>query len=164
MNTLMKQLKIAILLAIIPFFSFAENFTIKGVDESCSQEFSRVTQRCGDGTSTAIKACWQQRLSPDCFKKVKAGTGTSDSSCKQELKHAAIPCTEASQTFGARCMKENLSQRCIAQLTKAEQVFGKSKQVCQEAMQRRLQICKADGQKETDCLQRHQSEVNSACQ
>lgn len=124
----------------------------------------QVSQRCGDGTTATIKACWQQRLSPDCFKKVKAGTGTQDPSCKQELKQAATPCTEASQTFGARCMKENLSQRCIAQLKSAAQVSEKSMQACQEAMQRRLQICKTEGQKETGCLQRHQSEVDSACQ
>lgn len=136
---------------------------IKGLDESCAQEMNQLSQRCD--VTGSIKQCVQQRLSPDCAKKTIAGneTGGLDPSCKQELQQPAMPCTEIGMAFGKQCVDNNLSKRCKEQLNVAGKILANSMQAYQEALQRRLQICKTEGQNEVACLQRHQSEVDLAC-
>lgn len=156
-----RRYQTAAVLAGLPLFVFAQ--TIQGVDESCVQELTRVAQRC-EGTA-ALKQCWRNRISPECFRQVEAGTGAPDASasCKQELQQAAMPCTEASVAFSKRCVEKNISPNCNDQIRKVEE----SLKSCQERMQRMLQDCRAEGpdeKKAQKCIERHQAELKSACQ
>jgi hypothetical protein len=117
----MKQ-TLGMVLFFLALSAFAQS--IPGVDESCVNEWKRQSEHCGGDSVVAMKECWRQRLSPNCFKMAEPGTGVRDTSCRQELEKAAMPCTEASITRGKQCMEQSVSVGCNEQIKSATHKLG----------------------------------------
>ena len=127
-------------------------------EEVCRREVNRLEQAC-EGT-TALRQCWQERLSARCYKEADAGAGLKTASCKKELQRVAGPCQEASASSRQRCVEENLSASCKATVAKA----GQARKACDEAVQRVWQLCKAEPQaKQAQCFEQHRPAANAAC-
>jgi hypothetical protein len=128
-------------------------------EETCRREASRLRQSC-EGP-TAVRQCWQERLSPRCFKEADRAAGATSASCKKELARVAEPCQAASASYSKRCVEENLSQPCRDTMAKTEQ----ARQACDEAVQRVWQLCKAEPQaKQAQCFEKNRPAANAACQ
>ena len=85
-------------------------------DSACQDELLAITSACG--TTATLTQCFQQKLSPGCWKQVSAenGTGTADASCIKEIQAMIEPCGQMVTPGSAECIQQKLSAACKANL------------------------------------------------